>query len=53
MYQHICIWQYYDMVTSRFDFNCSQLWLTMITKRGVIVIAKSLCFNEIGNSKVV
>ena len=53
MYQHICIWKYYDMVVSRVGINCSQPKLTMIAKRGVIVIAESLCFDEIGNSKVV
>ena len=53
MYQHICIWNYYDMVISKIGFNCSQPLLTMIIKNGVIVIAESLCFNEIGNSKVV
>ena len=24
MYQHVCIWKYYDMVVSIVGFNCSQ-----------------------------
>ena len=46
MYQHNCIWQnWFQLFSALVDHDYK--------KKGVIVIAESLCFNEIGNSKVV